>query len=240
MGHCGNTAGYQENDTVLTYRTIEKDPKTKKLVWVPHLTFILDTANGMLGEMKGFNNQHPDQKYHNVIIELLKLPLIKGIVGGGYKPENNFKLSDLPEETFKQMMESKPGLGTLTDHYALTGAVDHELFNKIGQVLEKHGFPVESFDHNAEEKIFLIDSNVGPEIGDVYNQYGQGGIDENPDVDTEELVSVIENMDEVMKKRLMGYVQHEYKVDPKNDEELYQLLRDESDAILEKIEEVSP
>jgi len=238
MGHCGNTAGYQESDTVLTYRTIEKDPKAKQKVWVPHLTFILNTASGMLGEMKGFNNQHPDQKYHNVIIELLKLPLIKGIVGGGYKPENNFKLSDLPEETFKQMMESKPGLGTLTDHYVLTGVVDNELFNKIGHVLEDAGFPIENFDHNSEENIFLIDSNIGPGIDDLYNQYGQGGIDENPDVDSSEIKMVFDDMDDQFMDRFLFYVKNEYHVEPKNSEDLYRLLMDESDVIIEKIEEL--
>lgn len=237
MGHCGNTAGYTGNDTILTYRTIEKDPKTKQTVWVPHLTFILNTVTGMLGEMKGFNNQHPDQKYHNVIIELLKLPLIKGIVGGGYKPENNFMIKDLPEETTKQMMEFKPALGTLTDHYAMTGLVDHEMFTKIEAIADDHGLPVSEFDHNSEEKIFYIDQNVG-DIDDVYRNYGPGGLDDDPYVDDIQIKEFFDNVSDKTKESLIYYVRKKYARHPVDPGELYDILDDEKDDLIDIVEKI--
>ncbi len=238
MGHCGNTAGYTGNDTILTYRTIEKDPKTKQTVWVPHLTFILNTVTGMLGEMKGFNNQHPDQKYHNVIIELLKLPLIKGIVGGGYKPENNFMIKDLPEETTKQMMEFKPALGTLTDHYAMTGLVDHEMFTKIEAIADDHGLSVSDFDHNAEEKIFYIDQNVG-DIDDVYRNYGSGGLDTDPHVDDSQVKEFFNDMSDKTRDSLYYYMKTVYDKSPRTPDDLYDMLKEEDDdELLVKIEEI--
>lgn len=96
MGHCGNV-GMSQGDTILSLR----DRKN-----VPHLTFILN--NGILGEMKGRGNDKPSVKYHPYITELLKLPSIKRVKGGGYKPENNFKLSDLTEEERNELIQLKP------------------------------------------------------------------------------------------------------------------------------------
>jgi len=109
MGHCGNGSG-QRGQTVLSYRTPVK--RGKETFWEPHLTFILDTKTGQLGEMKGRGNQKPAAKYHPHIIALLKNPLIKGLVGGGYMPENNFSISDLPEVEADELMQLKPGLAT--------------------------------------------------------------------------------------------------------------------------------
>src|SRR5690606_7918163 len=86
MGHCGNSGAWTNNDTVLSLREPTKDG------WKPHLTFILDKTNGMLGEMKGRGNAKPASKYHPYIIKLLKQNYIKGIVGGGYLSHNNFSL----------------------------------------------------------------------------------------------------------------------------------------------------
>lgn len=96
MGHCGNRGGKQ-NDTILSLR----DDKN-----IPHLTFILN--NKSLGQMKGRGNSKPSKKYHKYIIELLKLPIIRKIEGGGYKPENNFKLSDLTEDQLKDLIKFNP------------------------------------------------------------------------------------------------------------------------------------
>lgn len=98
MGHCGN-AGAREGDGILSLR--DKND-------VPHLTFIVN--NGELGEMKGRGNDKPSPKYHKHIIELLKLPIIRKVVGGGYLPENNFKLMDLDDDNLKKLLEDKPEL----------------------------------------------------------------------------------------------------------------------------------
>jgi len=108
MGHCGNGVG-SSDETVLSYRVpVQKGPKT---YWSPHMTFILNTDTGRLGEMKGRGNDKPVAKYHSRIIALLKSPMIKGIRGGGYLPENNFALSDLPEDVCNQLLDEKPELG---------------------------------------------------------------------------------------------------------------------------------
>ena len=98
MGHCGN-AGALKGDTILSLR----DDKN-----IPHLTFILN--EGMLVERKARNNSKPLPKYHNYIIELLKLPIIKGLGAGRYAPENDFKLSDLKEEEIFLLFKINPGL----------------------------------------------------------------------------------------------------------------------------------
>ena len=96
MGHCGNRGG-PRSDTILSLRDKQN---------IPHLTFILN--NGNLGEMKGRANEKPATKYHKYIIELLKLPIIKNVKGGGYKPENNFCLTDLKQEELDELLRSKP------------------------------------------------------------------------------------------------------------------------------------
>ena len=118
MGHCGNVPSQREGDTILSLRQIVKD-KGKTFVR-PSLTFILD-KDGMLGEMKGRNNNPPDKKYYPHIVSLLKLPIIKGIKGGGYKPENNFRLSKLDDATHEELLKQKPELGSLLDYYKMYG-----------------------------------------------------------------------------------------------------------------------
>lgn len=98
MGHCGNS-GSKDGDTILSLRDENN---------IPHLTFILN--DGVLGEMKGRNNNKPSKKYHPAIVELLKLPIIRMVKGGGYRPENNFNLDDLDEEIKEKLLEFKPEL----------------------------------------------------------------------------------------------------------------------------------
>lgn len=135
MGHCGNYPTQRGGQTVISYRTPAKDNKGRP-VWKPHLTFILDTNTGLIGEMKGRNNNKPDKKYHEVIMELLRQPFIKGIAGGGYKPENNFRLSDLDEENFDEMIAMKPALADPYDQYLWDDReVTPELIAKLDTLL---------------------------------------------------------------------------------------------------------
>ena len=140
MGHCGN-AGAGDNDTILSYRTIEEVDGEK--MWRPHLTFILDTETGLLGETKGRGNGKPSEKYHDVIVDLLRLPEIKGIKGGGYLPENNFKLADLPQETQEELVEEKPGLADIEYDYNKRGMTKDLLKRMEGMWEETQmSFPV--------------------------------------------------------------------------------------------------
>lgn len=105
MGHCGNVPSEKYGDRILSFRkNVYED------YWEPHLTFILD-KNGRLGESKGRGNNKPTEKYHPYIAKLLMKPnIIQGIKGGGYKPENNFKLTDLSDELREKVLEANPEL----------------------------------------------------------------------------------------------------------------------------------
>ena len=154
MGHCANSASYKADDTLLSYRTVEKDANGNE-GWVPHLTFVLDTATGLLGETKGRENQKPDGKYHGVIMDLLKLPLIKGIRGGGYKPENNFKIEDLPDDVAEKIIEEKPGLATMAYDYKKRG-MTRELLARIESMWEETETPFPIY--NKNRKAFMAGS----------------------------------------------------------------------------------
>lgn len=102
MGHCGNAADWKHDDTVLSLR------KKTASGLSPHLTFIRH-GDGFLGEMKGRGNDKPSAKYHKAILALLKSPYVNGIAGGGYKPENNFALDDLPYGEIENLKKAKWG-----------------------------------------------------------------------------------------------------------------------------------
>jgi hypothetical protein len=115
MGHCGNNPRSNTNDTILSFRSIKRYKGIT--LSVPHLTFILNDE-GELTESKGRGNDKPATKYHPYIIALLLLKdpqdsssyLIKKIVGGGYKPENNFYLKDLSKENLTKLLAERPEL----------------------------------------------------------------------------------------------------------------------------------
>jgi hypothetical protein len=115
MGHCGNSPRSNTNDTILSFRSIKRYKDIT--LAAPHLTFILNDK-GELTESKGSGNDKPATKYHPYIIALLLLKdpqdrssyLIKKIVGGGYKPENNFYLKDLSKENLETLLAQRPEL----------------------------------------------------------------------------------------------------------------------------------
>jgi hypothetical protein len=151
MGHCGNAADPLDEDTTLSYRTIE-DIEGKR-VWVPRLTFILDKETGSLGEMKGRANQKPDKKYHNVIVKLLQHPRVKGIGRGRWEVHNNFKMSDLPEDVAAKLIEEKPGLATVEYAYKV-GGMTQDLLNRILKSFKDIDYPLE---YEKEQKQFMIE-----------------------------------------------------------------------------------
>lgn len=113
MGHCGNKAAFSYTDKVLSLREIKRE-KGGKVMSKPHLTFIL-RGGEYLGEMKGRANSKPSEKFHPYIMSLLTYQrngkyMIKGIEGGGYRPENNFDLEDLSDANLKELTEERPDL----------------------------------------------------------------------------------------------------------------------------------
>lgn len=107
MGHCGNGYG-QSGQTLLSYRRPINTPEG--VMWSSRLTFVLNKKTGVLGEMKGRANERPAERYHPYIVELLKKDIIKKLVGGGYKPEENFALSHLNDDFRNTLLDEKPSL----------------------------------------------------------------------------------------------------------------------------------
>jgi hypothetical protein len=142
MGHCGNE-GAKKGDTILSLR----DDKN-----IPYLTFILN--NGDLTQMKGRGpqggNSKPHPKYHKYIIELLKLPIIKRVVGGGYMPETNFNISDLSEDQINELLKAKP---ELEDSYYLGVIKEKTLPDRVYERLL-------SFGHKTFDANFIYDIAV--------------------------------------------------------------------------------
>lgn len=138
MGHCGNRGSPKGGDRILSLRKPILIDGEKH--WQPSLTFILK-RDGMLGEMKGKGNEKPAERYHRYIISLLESDIVKGIVGGGYMPQNNFSMADLPEEEAERLMEKKPDLATFLFYYKKNG-VDDVLIRKIDDA----GFDFMGFD----------------------------------------------------------------------------------------------
>ena len=158
MGHCGNSASFFKDDTVLSYRAVKKSAGTTMAR--PSLTFILN-SDGYLGEMKGRANEKPKEKYHDAIMDLLlqkvntssrdenkKEFFIKGIRGGGYLPESNFNVNDLNETLKNKLFSQRPELMPFSERMATddnapsTADIINELSSVAGISKDKIVIPV--------------------------------------------------------------------------------------------------
>ena len=169
MGHCGN-AGGRKTDRILSLRKTEK--RGGQTFHVPYATFIL-SESGKLGEMKGrFNNSpkhafeegHSPSDFHDEIFALLKLPMITGIVGGGYMPQENFKVADLPPEQIEALGEIKPQMLPLKVQFHRTG-VTPALIEQI----EAQVSHVRDVTFDEANKAFIWDARS--DLKDFINKY---------------------------------------------------------------------
>lgn len=101
MGHCGNRGG-EYNETIFSLRK-----KVGEGLYKPFLTFIYNTDEKSLGEMKGRANEKPSKRYHKYIVELLKLDIIEKVKGGGWLAANNFSFNDLDVELIDDIKNKK-------------------------------------------------------------------------------------------------------------------------------------
>ena len=147
MGHCGNSPRQGSNDRILSLR--RQVPRDGKIFWRPCLTFIL-TEDGRLTEMKGRGNEKPAKKYHDLIIALLKLPIIQSVVGGGDLPEKNFSLKHLDDNKREALIAEHPKIGSAY-HYLRSGKGgnnDETFVNKLTAELEANN--VSFYDINSQ------------------------------------------------------------------------------------------
>ena len=209
MGHCGN-AGAKSGDRILSLRKFEERIDGTDYYSV-YLTFILN-ADGKLGEMKGRANNKPVARYHPAIIELLKLPIIKGIRGGGYLPENNFSLNDLTEDQQNELLELKPELGGLLFRYQKQGDTP-EIRKEILDTLKEEHYQNKSTFDDEGNLIFTKFDNLTDMIeelsdDDLTNKILKNEIDFYPDYTNPDAINGL--LDELTLQRqikIIDYVQ---------------------------------
>ena len=112
MGHCGRSSyGY-------LYSLRQVVPLNNKYKLNKSVLTAAIGEDGIMYQLKGGKNSKPEDKYHQYILPLfyvLGLPgeeedyLIQGF-GSEYASEQDFKLSDLPEETIRDLYRNRPEL----------------------------------------------------------------------------------------------------------------------------------
>ena len=109
LSHCGNlkqdNTGELEPERTgdVLYSLRKKVVSGGKTSDLPKLTFVVD-RQGYLGEAKGYANSIPSPKFHAFVVDLLSLPFLKGIKGGGQHPQTNFRFSDLSKKQKKTVL----------------------------------------------------------------------------------------------------------------------------------------
>ena len=112
MGHCGRSSyGY-------LYSLRQNIPLNNKYKLNKSVLTAAIGEDGIMYQLKGAKNSKPEDKYHQYILPLFYVLggpgeeddyLIQGF-GSEYASEQDFKLSDLPEETIKELYQNRPEL----------------------------------------------------------------------------------------------------------------------------------
>jgi hypothetical protein len=114
MGHCGRT---NRNNTIYSLREVKPLNKKYKLN-KSHLTAAIGENDGVLYQLKGPKNSKPKDEFHKYIEPIFYVLggpgeeedyLIQGF-GSEYNSEDDFKLSDLPEESIRSIYRDRPEL----------------------------------------------------------------------------------------------------------------------------------
>lgn len=114
MGHCGRTGS---NNDLYSLRETKKLPGGKFTLNRSHLTASIG-YDGILYQLKGPKNSKPQEEFHQYILPLFFVLggggeevdfLIRGF-GSEYASNLDFKITDLPDETIKQLYEQRPEL----------------------------------------------------------------------------------------------------------------------------------
>ena len=159
-GHCGNGDGRRDQRVMVLISPYAKSGKQ----WKTHATLVLNycefdddynVSTCRIGEIKGYANETPNKKYHDLLGEyFLGADFIKGMGedANAYLPENNMLFSDFSAELQKQILEIKPnfispierlviskGIVTpdLIDVFKDIGANTSETFCSLSQYAER-------------------------------------------------------------------------------------------------------
>jgi hypothetical protein len=109
MGHCGrSTYGF-----LYSLRSDKKLQGTDMKINQSHLTASIGT-DGILYQLKGKKNSKPKEEYHKYIEPLFNVReagdyLIQGF-GSEYASNQDFKLTDLPDQTIREIYNNRPEL----------------------------------------------------------------------------------------------------------------------------------
>jgi len=146
MGHCGNYGNPHEKDQIFSLR---KEVKVgNKTYHEPMSTAIYN--KGWLGEMKGRANSRPGAKFHEHYAALLKHPKIKGLIGAGHKPHENFHFDDLSPELQQQVKTANPKMVDLRSN-AWDTATKHKATASVPKI-EKYQSTVKDIHRSTELK----------------------------------------------------------------------------------------
>jgi hypothetical protein len=103
MGHCGRSSG-----NLYSLRFTSPIENTK---FTKNRSFVTASVNddGVLLQMKGPRNKKPTSETHPYIIPFIMSDIVEKF-GSEYASEEDFQLTDLPEEKIKEIYEEKPDL----------------------------------------------------------------------------------------------------------------------------------
>ena len=232
MGHCGNASG-NSGQTIFSLR--EKQLVGQETFWRPAATFIYNKNEKTLGEMKGRGNEKPAPKYHEYILELLEHPnLIAGIVSGGYKPENNFAMGDLPEAKQKELYQKNPKLFTLRDVIGLFGknvSQLKEIFSEAG-LRYADGFVFHTIDSSNQ---VLSGKDIIENVGDRASKWILRVMEGDEFLDDYH-VNLEDYIDGDNKKSLEQYLAQKYPEEDGSFKGLLSMAKDDDDPVVEELD----
>jgi len=158
MGHCGIGS---PGENLYSLREYKKASGQNFTFNKSHLTFSIDTNSGNLSQAKAKKNSKPSSSLHNYIIPLLHLKrqrwlgpgdkkklsfeyLIKTTISD-YKPETDFKVSDLSDEDLEKLFEKRKDLA------------EKDLIAKL-KLFQRGWFDSESFKNKFVTEVEVCDA----------------------------------------------------------------------------------
>ena len=214
MGHCGRSSyGY-------LYSLRQVIPINNKYKLNKSVLTAAIGEDGIMYQLKGVKNSKPDEKYQQYILPLFYVLggsgeeedyLIQGF-GTEYASEQDFKLSDLPEQTIKDLYQNRPEL--------FSSRTMQRLLGKMG-IVDVQPLPTTfTLDITPDEFYRYID-------GGTYNSYT------NRTTGVVKRVSIFEEIMEGDAWNLWGHHDNEdlpsyfeYVMDKPTEEKLWAIVRD--------------